>query len=76
MSAVELVFNAASVAKLNPGLFDRSEFSMSGAKLPLGRLFLSTRDPQDRMNAGIWQVSMPLTELCNVSCHTGGLMDK
>ena len=67
-----LAVQAASFAKLMPSLFERPEFSVSGAKLLLSRLLLNMRVPADGAGAGIRQVSLRLTDVCNLRCHTCG----
>jgi len=67
-----LAVQAASFAKLMPSLFERPEFSLSGAKLLLSRLLLNMRVPHGGAGAGIRQVSLRLTDLCNLRCHTCG----
>lgn len=63
---------SASLAKLAPSLFERTDFSLSGAHLLLSRFLLNLRVPADGMGAGIRQVSLRLTDLCNLRCHTCG----
>ena len=70
MSAVAV--QAASLAKLMPSLFERPEFSLGAAKLLISRLLLNMRVPHDGMGANIRQVSLRLTDLCNLRCHTCG----
>lgn len=67
-----LAVQAASFAKLMPSLFERPEFSLSGAKLLLSRLLLNMRVPHGGAGAGIRQVSLRLTDVCNLRCHTCG----
>ncbi len=64
--------HAVSLAKLLPSLFERPEFSLSGARLLISRMLLDMRVPPDGMGAGIRQVSLRLTDLCNLRCHTCG----
>lgn len=67
-----LAVQAASFAKLVPRLFERPEFSTSSAKLLLSRLLLNMRLPHGGAGAGIRQVSLRLTDVCNLRCHTCG----
>jgi radical SAM protein with 4Fe4S-binding SPASM domain len=69
---MSVAIQAASLAKLMPSLFERPEFSVSAAKLLINRLLLNMRVPRDGMGAGIRQVSLRLTDLCNLRCHTCG----
>ena len=72
MSAVEVASTAASFARLMPSLLERPDYWASGAKLLLNRVFLNLRVPPDGRGAGIRQVSLRLTDLCNLRCHTCG----
>lgn len=63
---------AASFAKLAPSLWERPDFAASGAGLLLSRLLLGMRVPAGGMGAGIRQVSLRLTDMCNLRCHTCG----
>ena len=67
-----LAVQAASLAKLMPSLFERPEFSLGAAKLLISRLLLNMRVPHDGQGASIRQVSLRLTDLCNLRCHTCG----
>ena len=67
-----LAVQAASFSKLMPSLFERPEFSLINAKLLLSRLALNMRVPHGGKGAGIRQVSLRLTDLCNLRCHTCG----
>jgi len=67
-----LAVQAASFAKLVPSLLERPQFSLGGAKLLLSRLLLNMRVPRDGAGSGIRQVSLRLTDLCNLRCHTCG----
>lgn len=69
---MSVAMQAASLAKLTPSLFERPEFSLSATKLLISRLLLNLRVPPDGMGAGIRQVSLRLTDLCNLRCHTCG----
>jgi radical SAM protein with 4Fe4S-binding SPASM domain len=69
---MSVAMQAASLAKLTPSLFERPEFSLSATKLLISRLLLNIRVPPDGMGAGIRQVSLRLTDLCNLRCHTCG----
>lgn len=67
-----MAVQAASLAKLMPSLFARPEFSLSAAKLLISRVLLNMRVPHDGAGARIRQVSLRLTDLCNLRCHTCG----
>lgn len=69
---MSVAMQAASVAKLMPSFFERPEFSLGAAKLLLSRLLLNMRVPHDGLGAGIRQVSIRVTDLCNLRCHTCG----
>lgn len=62
----------ASLAKLTPSLFERPDFTASGAGLLWSRMLLNVRVPPDGAGARIRQVSLRLTDLCNLRCHTCG----
>ena len=70
MSAMAM--HAASVAKLMPSFFERPEFSVRAAKLLFSRLMLNMRVPPDGLGSSIRQVSLRITDLCNLRCHTCG----
>lgn len=61
-----------SMAKLTRAFLERRDFAMSGAGLMAGRAALSLRTPGDGAGARIRQVSLRLTDLCNLRCHTCG----
>lgn len=63
---------ATAIAKLTPSLFARPEFSLTAGKLLLSRLLLNLRVPHDGYGASIRQVSIRLTDLCDLRCHTCG----
>jgi radical SAM protein with 4Fe4S-binding SPASM domain len=63
---------AAAVAKLTPSLFERPEYSLTAARLLISRLLLNMRVPHDGLGASIRQVSIRLTDLCDLRCHTCG----
>lgn len=63
---------AATVAKLAPSLFDHPGFSFETGKLLLSRLLLGLKVPSDGMGGRIRQVSIRITDLCNLRCHTCG----
>lgn len=64
--------HGASLAKLIPGFLERPDFALSGAGLAMSRLLLGLRTPAEGAGAGIRQVSLRLTDLCNLRCHTCG----
>lgn len=64
--------HTASFAKLAPVLLERPDFTASGAGLLLSRAMLGLRVPADGVGARIRQVSLRLTDMCNLRCHTCG----
>lgn len=69
---MSVAMQAASFAKLTPVLRERPDFSLSGARLLMSRFLLNMRVPADGRGAAIRQVSLRLTDLCNLRCHTCG----
>ena len=63
---------ASALAKLAPTLFERPQISLPAAKILLSRLVHNLRVPNDGVGAKIRQVSMRLTDNCNLRCHTCG----
>jgi len=64
--------HAAAFAKLAPAMLDRPAFSLETGKLMLSRFLLGLRVPANGMGARIRQVSIRITDLCNLRCHTCG----
>jgi radical SAM protein with 4Fe4S-binding SPASM domain len=69
---MSVAMQVASVAKLMPSFLERPDFSVGAAKLLVSRLLLNMRIPHDGLGAGIRQVSIRVTDLCNLRCHTCG----
>ena len=67
-----LALYAAALAKAAPALLEHPRFLFSGAQLALSRFFLRLRVPAKGRGARIRQVSLRLTDLCNLRCHTCG----
>ncbi len=67
-----LAANAAAIAKLLPCMLERPAFSLETGKLLLSRLVLNMRTPRDGLGARIRQISVRITDRCNLRCHTCG----
>lgn len=67
-----IAYQAASIAKLAPTIFEQPRFAVETGKLLVSRLLLDKRVPRDGIGAGIRQVSIRITDRCNLRCHTCG----
>ncbi|HRJ68123.1 MAG TPA: SPASM domain-containing protein [Beijerinckiaceae bacterium] len=67
-----LAAHVATVAKLAPSLLAHPGYSYETAKLLLSRLTLAMKTPADYRGGQIRQVSIRITDLCNLRCHTCG----
>ncbi len=64
--------HAAAFAKLAPAMFDKPAFSIETGKLLLSRLFHNMHVPAEGRGGRIRQVSIRITDVCNLRCHTCG----
>lgn len=62
----------ATIAKLAPRFLSNTSYSSETAKLLLSRMLLDMKTPPGENGSKIRQVSIRLTDVCNLRCHTCG----